>query len=385
MQLPGDMNVQGLALLGGGPEAGDQGAVLTARMFDTDGDGQNDLFLVDADGDGTVDGAIRALDSDHDGINDTFVQYDEDGEVQAVGRLDPASREFEVVTEDSDEFDDLVASLGLAEAAAPDDALFTTFDDPYFIESFGSTGEDVPDALEDGGAYADASVTEVDESDLGSLDAGAAIDPGDNAPGQPDAASGPDEPEPAPLEVTPRVVEVEDWSGAGDGSDLHAKIDQDGDGLAEDDERLFRTSDGTWHGDVNRDGYSEEVAFDRDQDGRIDSVDLTGQGSSIDQVGAEQVVAPESDSIIDRHPGEDDTQADASQAAASSESADSEGGYSAQDTDAGTVDDAGSSYDSGSSCDSGSGGSSSSSDSDIGSTTIDSGSDDPGGTESDGS
>jgi len=346
MQLPGDMNVQGLALLGGGPEAGDEGAVLTARMFDTDGDGQNDLFLVDADNDGTVDGAIRALDTDHDGVNDTFVQYDEDGEVQAIGRLDPASREFEVVTEDSDEFDDLVSSLGLAEATAPDEALFTTFDDPYFIESFGSTGEDVPDVLDEGGGVADASVTEVDEADLGSLDQGAMVDAGDNAPGQPDAASQPDEPESAPLEVTPRVVEIEDWSGAGDGSDLHAKIDQDGDGLAEDDQRLFRTSDGTWHGDVNGDGYSDAVAFDRDQDGRIDSVDTTGQGSSTDQVGAEQVVAPESDGIVDRHPGEDDTQAEAS-------------------------------------CGSGSGGGSSSSDADVGSTTIDSGSSNSGGTDTD--
>lgn len=198
MQLPGEMNVQGLALLGGGPEAGGEGAVLTARMFDTDDDGQNDLFLVDADNDGTVDGAIRALDSDHDGVNDTFVQYDEDGEVQAVGRLDPASREFEVVTEDSDAFDDLVASLGLAEAAAPDEALFTTFDDPYFIEYFGSAGEDVPDAPGDGGTYADTSLTEVDETDLGSLDAGATIEAGENAPGRPDAASGPDSPNPLP-------------------------------------------------------------------------------------------------------------------------------------------------------------------------------------------
>ena len=353
MQLPGEMNVQGLALLGGGPEAGDEGAVLTARMFDTDGDGRNDLFLIDADNDGTVDGAIRALDSDHDGVNDTFVQYDEDGEIQAIGRLDPASREFDVVPEDSEEFDDLVSSLSLTEAAAPDEALFTTFDDPYFIEYFGSTGEDVPGAFEEGGVYADTSLTEVDESDLGSLDAGATIDPGDNAPGQPDAALQPDEPESAPLEVTPRVVEIEDYSGAGDGSDLHAKIDQDGDGLAEDDERLFRTSDGTWHGDINRDGYSEEVAFDRDQDGRIDSVDTTGQGSSTDQVDADQVVAPESDGIIDQHPGEDDTQAEESQAAAPS--------------------------------DSNSGGGSYSSDSDVGSTTIDSGSSDPGGTESDGS
>ncbi len=357
MQLPGEMNVQGLALLGGGPEAGGEGAVLTARMFDTDGDGRNDLFLVDADNDGTVDGAIRALDSDHDGVNDTFVQYDEDGEIQAIGRLDPASRELEVVTEDSDEFDGLVSSLGLADAAAPDEALFTTFDDPYFIEYFGSTGEDVPDVLDEGRVFADTSLTEVDESDLGSLDTGATIDPGENAPGQPDAASQPDEPESAPLEVTPRVVEIEDWSGAGDGSDLHAKIDQDGDGLAEDDQRLFRTSDGTWHGDVNRDGYSDAVAFDRDQDGKIDSVDTTGQGSSTDQIGAEHVVAPESDGIIDRHAGEDDAQAEASQAAASSEPADaagSEDGYSTQDSD-------------------------------VGSTTIDSGSSDPGGTESDGS
>jgi len=116
--------------------------------------------------------------------------------------------------------------------------------------------------------------------------------------------------------------------------------------------RMFDT-DGTRHGDINRDGYSEEVAFDRDQDGRIDSVDTTGQGSSTDQVDAEQVVAPESDGIIDRHPGEDDTQAEESQAAVPS--------------------------------DSNSGGGSYSSDSDVGSTTIDSGSSDPGGTESDGS
>jgi hypothetical protein len=45
--------------------------------------------------------------------------------------------------------------------------------------------------------------------------------------------------------VTPRVVEIEDWSRAGDGSDLHAKIDQDGDGLADDGFTVSDTDSGS--------------------------------------------------------------------------------------------------------------------------------------------
>jgi hypothetical protein len=167
--------------------------------------------------------------------------------------------------------------------------------------------------------------------------------------------------------VTARVVEIEDWSG--DGSDLHAKVDQDGDGLADDDQKLFRTSDGTWHGDINRDGYSDDVAFDRDQDGRIESVDTTGQGSSTDTVGAEQVVSPESSEIVDRQPGEDDFRLEEGPAAAddgpTGQAADD--GYSVTDSDAGSAEDAGGAYDPGPSA------GSSSSDPDLGSTTTDSG------------
>lgn len=380
MKLPGEMNIQGLRLFGGPQGTGEEAAPLTARMFDTDGDGRNDLFLVDFDNDGTIDGAVRGLDLDGDGVSETFVQYDEGGEIQAVGRLNPESRDFEVLTEDSDNFEGLMSSLDLAEAPAPDEGLFTSFDDPYFVDSFGTAGDEVTEAIVEPGDFAGASVTEVDEEDLGSINTGAVIEDGEEVSTEPETASGEEESDSAPLEVTPRVVEIEDYSGAEDGSDLHAKIDQDGDGLADDDQRLFRTSDGTWHGDVNRDGYSEEVAFDRDQDGRIESVDTTGRGSSTDQVGAEQVVAPESGDIVDRHPGEDDSMADPSAAAAAP---DTDDGSSASDAEADSMTDSGTSDDAESSSDSDSGESDYSSDDDAGSTTLDSDSSDSGGTDTD--
>jgi hypothetical protein len=379
------MSIQGLALLGNVQAEGDEGPVLATRMFDTDGDGQNDLFLVDADNDGTVDGVVRGLDTDQDGVLDTFVQFDEDGEIQAVGRLDPETREFEVIDQDADDFEDTLSSLGLAGADAPDDALFTTFDDPYFVESFGTFGEAVPETSEPLAEAAGVELNEVDETALVSPDSGGAAD----------GAAATEDADASLAEVTPRVVEIEDYSGGG-GSDLHAKIDQDGDGLADDDQKLFRTSDGTWHGDVNRDGYSEEVAFDRDQDGRIESVDTTGRGSSTDTVGAERVASPGSGNIVDRHPGEDDFKVEEAQAAADAGvAADDSGaaaasgadeGFSVTDADSGPACDSGSTYDSGSSSDSGStydsggssdsgssSGSSYSSDSDVGSTTVDSG------------
>jgi len=381
MLLPGEMNVQGLTMLGGLQAEGGEDPVFGTRMFDTDGDGQNDLFLVDADNDGTIDGAVRGIDTNGDGLLDTFVQYDEDGDIQAVGRLDPETREFEVIDDEADNFEATLSSLGLAGVSAPDEALFTTFEDPYFIETFGSFGDEVPEVSEPLGEAGDVEVNEVDETE-------AAVDTGaDAASGQPDGAAAADDADASLAEVTPRVVEVEDWSGAGDGSDLHAKIDQDGDGLADDDQKLFRTSDGTWHGDVNRDGYSDEVAFDRDQDGRIDSVDTTGQGSSTDTVGAERVVDPESSNIVDQRPGEDDFKVAGAEEAADGwqvSDADADAGAAADDAGAsaasGADDDftvtdaeAGSTYYSGSSSDAGSS-SSSSSDADAGSTTVDSGS-----------
>jgi hypothetical protein len=398
--------------------------------------GRNDLFVVDLDSDGTVDGVVRALDRDGDGLNDTFIRYDEDGEIQAIGRLDPESKEFEVIYEDADDFEDLVSSLGLVDAPAPDEALFTTLDDPYFVESFGTPGEEVPDALDV--EFAPAEIAEVDGADLESLETGAAIVDGqetlaaaDGPSNTSDAESagetvegqeaGEDKAESDLPEVTARVVEIEDYSGASDGSDLHARVDRDGDGLAEDDERLFRTSDGTWHGDIDKDGYSDEVAFDRDQDGRIESVDTAGRGSSTDTVGAEQVVSPESEKIVDRRPGESDFRIEAESAAAdrgvtadqdaaantgtsipevsaegwqvtdadgdadglmddsSAAAAGSGDNDFASDADSGAGSD--SADDSASSYDSGSGASSTDTDADSGSTTIDSGQSDPDGTD----
>jgi hypothetical protein len=413
MLIPGDMNIQGLALLGGLQGEGDESPAFGTRMFDTDGDGQNDLFLVDSDGDGAVDGVVRGIDTDNDGLLDTFVQYNEDGEIEALGRIDPETREFEVIDTDAEDFEDTLSSLGLGDSAAPEDALFTSFDDPYLIESFGTFGEEVPETSEPLAEASGVGLNEVDETDLGSLDSAAAADGQDAASAQADGSSGTDAPDEPVAEVTPRVVEIEDY--AGDGSDLHAKIDQDGDGLADDDQKLFQTSDGTWHGDINRDGSSEEVAFDRDQDGRIESVDTTGQGSTTDTVDAERVAAPESDNIVDRHPGEDDFRVEEAQAAseagwtsdaggdapdpsadgwqvtdadadagvladdsAGAASASGDADFSASDSDSGSTADAGSTYDSGSSYDSGSVDSSDSAD--VGSTTIDSDPTDSGGT-----
>ena len=146
-----------------------------------------------------------------------------------------------------------------------------------------------------------------------------------------------------PPEVVPRIVEIEDRSG-GDGSSLWAKVDEDADGLADNDVRVDKTSTGTYYGDINKDGYSESVASDLDMDGRIDTVDTAGRGSSTDTVGAEQVVEPGSGHLVDRAPGEDDD------AAAAASSADDDAGSVADDDIA-----SGSDYDAGASTSGGSG------------------------------
>jgi hypothetical protein len=278
-----DMSLHDLALLGASQAAGEAAATPVARMLDSDGDGRADLFLVDYDLDGKVDGVVRALDLDGDGRSDVYVHYDEDGDIQAIGRVDPQSGAYEVVAEDMDGFGDTLSALDLGELQPPDAALFTGFDDPYLTESFGTLDEVNDDASD----YADVSLREMDEDEYAAM-AEDARDVDEDA-----------------VEVSARVVEIEDYSGAGDGSDLHAKVDRDGDGLADNDVRLSRTSDGTWHGDIDANGYSEAVAFDADGDGRIERVDTGGQGSSSDVVGAEQVVAPASERIVDRHPGDD--------------------------------------------------------------------------------
>lgn len=278
-----DMTLQNLALLRAAQEGGEAAAMPMARMLDSDGDGRADMFLVDYDLDGKVDGVVRALDLDGDGRSDVYVHYDEDGDIQAIGRVDPESGAYEVVAEDMDGFEDYLSSLDLADVQPPDAALFTGFDDPYLAESFGTLDE----VTDDESDYADVSLREMDEEEYAAM-----------------ADDTPDDDE-ALMEVSARVVEIEDYSGAGDGSDLHAKVDQDGDGLADNDVRLSRTSDGTWHGDIDANGYSEAVAFDSDGDGRIESVDTTGHGSSADTVGAEQVMDPASEAVVDRYPGDD--------------------------------------------------------------------------------
>jgi hypothetical protein len=327
------LDLQALAKLNDVDPAEEGAAAIASRAIDADGDGRPDLYLVDSDGDGTVDGVVRAVDTNGDGLNDTFIQFDDEGKVESIGRVDPATGELDVVYEQPDAFDEILGSLGLVDLESPEEALYTSFEDPYIVETYGTSGDEVPEfgpapgAEEEPPAVADASVSEVDETE---------------------AAAG-DE----PPEVVPRIVEIEDRSG-GDGSSLWAKVDEDADGLADNDVRIDKTSTGTYYGDINKDGYSENVATDLDMDGRIDSVDTTGRGSSADTVGADQVVEPGSGQLVDRAPGEDDG------AAGLEASADDAGAGDASPLDSGAAPDddiaSGSDYDAGGSTSGGSGG-----------------------------
>jgi hypothetical protein len=165
----------------------------------------------------------------------------------------------------------------------------------------------------------DIEVVDVDEEDA--EDAGATVID--------DEAAAADEPPPS---SGARVVEIEDRSGAEDGSDLWAKVDTDADGLADDEARLERTSTGTYHGDIDRDGVGEDIAKDLDGDGRIETVDPAGEGRSSDIVSAEQIVEPESEHVVDHAPGDDDSD---------TETDDASDGFSAVDDDGGTAGDAG--------------------------------------------
>jgi len=332
MAFPGMMDLQSLARLNDLDPAGEDAAALAARALDADGDGRPDLYLIDLDGDGSVDGVVRAVDADGDGVNDTFIQYGEDGEIAAIGRVDPASGDLDVISEQPDAFDEVLGSLGLADLGSPDAALFTSFEDPYIAETYGGFGDDVPvaSAPAEGGEVppeaVDVRMTEGEEAEAGSGE---------------------------PPEVVPRIVEIEDRSG-GDGSSLWAKVDENADGLADNEVRLDRTSMGTYYGDINKDGYSENVATDLDQDGRIDTVDTTGRGSSADTVGAEQVVEPGSGHLVDRSPGEDDGAAGVDTPADDTgDGADYDAG-STSSADTGGDSDSGGSVSSGGSSDSGS-------------------------------
>ena len=321
MAYPGILDLQALARLNDIDPAAGGAAAIGSRSIDADGDGRPDLYLVDTDGDGSVDGVVRAVDADGDGINDTFIQFDEDGKVESIGRVDPATGALDVVYEQPDAFDEILGSLGLADLESPEEALFTSFEDPYIVDTYGTFGDEVPDVAAPPAEAADLRVTEVDEDEAAALEEG--------------GAAGAE----APPEVVPRIVEIEDRSG-GDGSSLWAKVDDDADGLADNDVRIEKTSTGQYYGDINKDGYAENVATDLDMDGRIDTVDTTGQGSSTDTVGADQIVEPGSDHLVD-HGSADDDAAAAVDTAADDEAA------SGTDYDAGSTTEIDSGSDSG--------------------------------------
>jgi hypothetical protein len=295
MQFNGEMDLQILAKLNGIASSGEEAAPLSSRAFDSNGDGRPDLYLVDADGDGRVNSVVRALDSNGDGIDDTLIQYDEDGAMQAVGFVDAATGELNITVEPGD-FDAILGSFGPGDLGPPETLLFTSFDDPYIRDSYGSFGDYVPDAVPDPEIIEDFTVVEVSEEDA------AALEHQDAPGGAEPAQNGNSEAEPP--EVAPRIVEIEDRSG-GDASSLWAKVDRDADGLADYDSQLLKTSTGDYYGDIDKDGYSENVATDLDLDGRIDTVDTTGHGSSQDTVDAAQIVEPASDHLADHGPGDE--------------------------------------------------------------------------------
>jgi len=59
MKVFGDMRPGGPLQPRLGDTPDEQAAGLAAKALDTDGDGRNDLFLLDEDGDGAVDGVVR--------------------------------------------------------------------------------------------------------------------------------------------------------------------------------------------------------------------------------------------------------------------------------------------------------------------------------------
>jgi hypothetical protein len=412
MAFFGDINREGLGMLGGVQTPEGESLNIGTRVLDTDGDGRNDLFLVDLDNDGTIDGVVRGFDANGDGVNDTYVQYNEDGSIQSIGRVDPTTGQLQAVYEEPDFFDKLLDFLGLKDLESPEEALFTTFDDPYIFETYGTYGVEVSDVEMEAVVVESSDITETTETEYESMDSGASVVDDSGTPAEDDGASADTETassadtstEASTSDTgseaetsaeaadagkeegaTPRIVGLEDRSGAQDGSSMWAKVDTDGDGLANTEERVTQGS-GEYYADINKDGYNERVATDTDYDGRIDKVDTTGQGSSMDQVDASQVMSPDSEHMVDKVPGENDDVAAAQEAAASAStsdtwqvdegSSDAASSYDAGTSDSSSSSDSGSSYDSSSSsvdssssCDSGSSYDSGGSSSDSGSDT----------------
>jgi hypothetical protein len=295
MQFTGTMDLQALAELNGiNVDEGDLTGI-SSRAIDSDGDGRPDLYLVDLDSDGSIDGIVRGFDSNGDGVNDTFIQYNEDGSVQSIGKVDPVTGELDVVYEEPDALDALLDSLGLIDLQSPEEALFTSFEDPYILQTYGSFGEEVPEIAYEPDVVDDFTIVDIDAEDAAATDASSSSEELGEAADE--------EPIENPPEASATIVEIEDRSG-GEGSSLWAEVDKDADGIADYDVRIEKTSTGTYYGDIDENGYSEDVASDVDMDGRMDTVDTTGKGSSTDTVGAEQIVEPGSDYLVDSSPGE---------------------------------------------------------------------------------
>ena len=295
MQFTGMMDLQALAELNGmNVDEGDF-ADISSRALDSDGDGRPDLYLVDLDNDGSIDGIVRGFDSNGDGVNDTFIQYNEDGSVQSIGKVDPVTGELDVVYEEPDALDALLDSLGLIDLQSPEEALFTSFEDPYILETYGSFGEEVPEIAYEPDIVDDFTVVDIDDEDVAAADTSITDEEGSGTADEESAEN--------PPEASATIVEIEDRSG-GEGSSLWAEVDKDADGIADYDVQIEKTSTGTYYGDIDENGYSEDVASDIDMDGRMDTVDTTGKGSSTDTVGAEQIVEPGSDYLVKGSPEE---------------------------------------------------------------------------------
>ncbi|RQW83998.1 MAG: hypothetical protein EHM79_14810, partial [Geobacter sp.] len=309
MQKLGGIDVQDLASLGKVQAAAGEPPSFGTKMLDSDGDGRFDLFLMDGDNDGIIDGVVRGFDANGDGINDVFAHYNEDGEISSIGRVNPETGDLEVIYEEPGFFDELMESLGLSGSEPPEVGLFTSFDDPHIAETYGSFGEEVPneapftlviepaDILDSEEYPLDSEgVTILQEADIDyeasadddeqSVSGEAAEGPGSNV----DDAGTDYESE----EAVPTITGLSDVSGAKDGSDLWVSVDKDGDGLADYEKHVEKVGD-SYLADIDEDGYSDRVATDLDGDSRIDSVDATGRGSSADQVAVSSVVDPDSE------------------------------------------------------------------------------------------
>ncbi len=319
MRVFGDMSLEALAslALGGSSEGGAAG--LAARALDTDGDGRSDLVLLDGDGDGTVDGVVRGLDQDGDGLNDTYVTYNEDGSVRSIGRVNETG-ELDVVYEEPGLFESMLADMGLIELPSPEEALFTSFDDPYFADTYGPWADDLPDQLPDTIVVQPSDVVDLSEAEYLEMADGVSVM--EDGPGPDGEANAQSSAESDSADDTPREAAADATSDGGERAEntdtvqstaagstilevgdtgdgwLYAQVDTNADGVADRRDELQRTVGG-WESDVDKDGLKETVAFDADEDGRVDSVDTSGKGDWAGATQAWEVVREPSDIVDD--------------------------------------------------------------------------------------